>query len=280
MNGYLSMPMTVPQIIAKTFSLIRANFVRCLVLVSVVLVPVYIAVLSLRLFTIALAEGNGPVPGLRTSGASLFGILGGIGTCLTFVMLMKGIPGLCIRDKQTVRQVCRQMLPRSGTVIWAAVRVGVVVAVGLLLLVVPGIIFFLWYSVTIPVVLAEDREAVQAMWRSKSLVSGNLARTFLLLLLVAIITATIYWPISVVGRHVGQAIGQDNAQLRMLVSGAFQLAGAVLVTPITVIAEILLYYDLRIRKEGLEELAKDLGGDDTIADAPTTSPLNEQSAQP
>ena len=47
-----------------------------------------------------------------------------------------------------------------------------------------------------------------------------------------------------------------------MVTGLFEIAGTILATPISAVAFILLYYDLRIRKEGfdLEMLSQTLGG--------------------
>ena len=55
----------------------------------------------------------------------------------------------------------------------------------------------------------------------------------------------------------------NNIMIMTFVNQLFSLAGQILIVPIGAIAYILLYYDLRIRKEGfdLQMLANSIGSD-------------------
>ena len=74
-----------------------------------------------------------------------------------------------------------------------------------------------------------------------------------------------------VGALATASIPKTDYTAVMAVNSLFSLAGQVLVMPISAAAFILLYYDLRIRKEGfdLEMLAKDLASRGADSDAAT-----------
>jgi hypothetical protein len=64
----------------------------------------------------------------------------------------------------------RYGLKRLWSVILVSILVGLVVAGGFILLVIPGIIFLVFLSVSIPVLIVEGRRGTQAMGRSWNLV--------------------------------------------------------------------------------------------------------------
>jgi uncharacterized membrane protein len=78
----------------------------------------------------------------------------------------------------------RIFLPLLGTTI----LLSLVVMAGFLLLFVPGIIFLLWYFLTIQVVVLEGLSGQAALKRSRQLMKGNIGAAFLLGLLVWVIT--------------------------------------------------------------------------------------------
>jgi hypothetical protein len=59
--------------------------------------------------------------------------------------------------------------------------VSIATAVGLALFVVPGVVFFVWYSLTAPVIKIEDRGVFAAMRRSRRLIRGSFWTVLLLL---------------------------------------------------------------------------------------------------
>lgn len=69
--------------------------------------------------------------------------------------------------------VISQARPLVGPLWWASILVGLVVIVGFFLLIIPGIIFAVWYSFTIMVVVLEGLRGNEAMRKSKSYVQGR-----------------------------------------------------------------------------------------------------------
>ena len=155
----------------------------------------------------------------------------------------------------------RFVLPKLWTLIWASILVGVIFIVGLLLFVVPGIIFGLWLSLTTSVIVVESQKSVAGMGRSKALTSGNLSKVFGVLFVVLVIQLIIGAVFAGCGALIAKMAAANSLTLNFLIRQIFSIVAGVLVAPIGATALILLYYDLRIRKEGfdLEMLAKTMG---------------------
>lgn len=135
-----------------------------------------------------------------------------------------------------------------------------------LLLIIPGLLLAVWLLVTAPVVVLERKAAFGAFKRSKQLCDGSHWRNAAVLLLTILISAV-----------VGMVVGAMSGALLRGIEGAFPelfsdwminwLLIAVLavvqhglVTPISLISLVLVYYDRRVRKEGYDTktLAEDL----------------------
>ena len=147
---------------------------------------------------------------------------------------------------------------------------GIVVAVGVLLVaallaagqagaailipLVPAAIFvailvFTRWLFASPVVIIEQAGPVAAMRRSWHLVRGFTPRVFGITLLTGLITGILSAAIGALLTIVTQ-VGDDN--VRLLLEQLASLIVSVVVQPITFIVVVLLYYDLRIRKEAFD----------------------------
>jgi hypothetical protein len=132
-------------------------------------------------------------------------------------------------------------LARFFPIVGAAICVGLAGAFGMLLLIVPGIIWFLMWSVTIPVVVVEQLGPIQAMRRSAELTRGHrwkIFGIFLLLFLINVISRAILAAIlHAIGGAWFEGIG-------LWVWSALIIAfGAIMTT--------IIYHDLRVAKEGV-----------------------------
>ncbi len=75
---------------------------------------------------------------------------------------------------------------RFWSLLAATILVGLIVVLGTIALVVPGIIFLTWYVYTIPAVMLEDKGALEGMSASKAFGRDKKWRTFLIFLTVAV----------------------------------------------------------------------------------------------
>lgn len=119
-----------------------------------------------------------------------------------------------------------------------SLMIGFVILGGLILLVIPGIIFMVWFSFSYYVLIEEGISGVDAMKRSKSLVSGKWFAVFGRLLVVFIGGIVIGSIFSVLTGMVDQMVGAT------LISIVGMFANAV-VAPISVAYLYLLYKELK-----------------------------------
>ncbi len=141
---------------------------------------------------------------------------------------------------------------------------GAAIALGFLLLFVVSVVFFALYVFvavrilfTSQAVIAENTGPVAAIKRSWNLTKGYWWRTFGILLLIGVLTFLItFVPTSIFGAIYGAIAIRSgeppNFVQQQLVNSVIQAITSVLVTPFSLIAYTLMYYDLRIRKEGFD----------------------------
>jgi hypothetical protein len=134
--------------------------------------------------------------------------------------------------------------PRVFRFILSAMLVGLVSTIGCCMLVVPGIIFWLWFSLVGPVIMLENRGPIDAMSRSRELMRDNLGKAFKLGLVVAILS--VFFQLFLMAFQ--SFVPWPHLFLKFFVTNLL----GVLLLPIQLAPTILLYYDIRIRKEAFD----------------------------
>jgi uncharacterized membrane protein len=172
----------------------------------------------------------------------------------------------------TVGEAMKTLLTRGVPVLVAFVTLGLVLLLGCALCVVPGVLFMLvwmiWFPLTSQVIVVENLGPFVALSRSKQLASGNVGKVLALGLVLWLLTMLVSGLLGQVGGLIGRLALPDRKLEQVVVSQVSQSIGQILAMPISSIAMILLYYDLRIRKEGfdLQMLAQTLGTQGMPAD--------------
>lgn len=167
---------------------------------------------------------------------------------ITQAAIIHAISKSYLGEPVTVGECYSQALKRFMPLLLTYILVYLVVIVGFILLIIPGIIFSLWYSMAGPVVVIENTSGGAAMGRSKELASGNLASLFALFFLIGIINGAI-------------GVGFEYLPAPLILN---QIAGQILSSLLMAFAAtalVLFYFSCRCKKEGfdLEVLAKSFG---------------------
>lgn len=138
-----------------------------------------------------------------------------------------------IRDA-SVSQLFGSVGPVALPLFLASLLVGIAVAVGLILLIVPGLFLLTIWAVVAPVVVLEQRGVLGSISRSQELVKGNGWGVFGVIVIVFLITAG-------VGILVGAIVGGGNDVVRAVVGWLLN----VLLAPVAALATSVLYFELR-----------------------------------
>lgn len=125
---------------------------------------------------------------LGAVGALIGTVVSLIGTFLVWGALVTAVDD--VRDGRvdlSVSDTFRASKDRLGQVAIAGIIVGLIVGIGLILLVVPGLFALTWLFAVIPVVVLEKLDFGQAWNRSIELVKGNAWQVFVLILLTFLV---------------------------------------------------------------------------------------------
>ena len=253
-------PMGIGDILDATFRLYREKFATLMVIALVVFVPYAVIRGGLAAMggvaTLDLLSNDAP----RQAPDPLIAF----GNLLETLVLLAIVVPVCegaimhcvsanyLGENLSAWDSYRRALPRVLPLVGTQFLAGIVVMLGMLALIVPGIIFSLRYTLNPAVVMLEGVAGMAALKRSTELMRGNLGKAFSLLFLAAMLALLME---GFAGVLVGLVIKN-----RFLFEFFAQIVEA-MVLPIQVTPLILLYYDLRIRKEAfdLQQLAQQLG---------------------
>src|SRR3954470_4534516 len=136
-------------------------------------------------------------------GAVLAGLISFLATFWLEAALVEAVQD--IRDGRadlSVSETFRRVGPRLGAVIGASVLAGLAIALGLVLLIVPGLILLTLWCLLVPAIVLEGTPAMQAFGRSRDLVRGYgmsvfgvIVLAFLVLLAATIVVAIVLAPV-------------------------------------------------------------------------------------
>lgn len=104
--------------------------------------------------------------------------------------------------KKNVKTDAKSLLTSSWSKLfpysWVLFLVGIICVAGFILLVVPGIIFTIWFGLALYVFVFEDMQGMDALYRSRALVKGYWWPVFGRLLLFGFLAGVVSW-IPVIG---------------------------------------------------------------------------------
>jgi hypothetical protein len=245
-------PKRLGEILSSAFNIYKANASQLILIVAVVVVPLSLisALFSGVVFApdkVRVTNTGGVVvfdyAGRGLGVALLAGAIGALIAVLISAVLQAAIlraaAQATIGDPVDVEASYRYGLKRLWSVILVSILVGLVVAAGFILLVIPGIIFLVFLSVSIPVLIVEGRRGTEAMGRSWNLVKGNFWHAFGVIVVAALIVGIITGIIGAIGGH--------NWAVRWIFTSIAQI----LTVPFASLVSVLLYLDLRARSESL-----------------------------
>ncbi|MEO7962749.1 MAG: hypothetical protein ABIT38_02435, partial [Gemmatimonadaceae bacterium] len=140
--------------------------------------------------------------------------------------------------------------PFMGRLIGASLLISFVISFGLILLIIPGIIIGCGLLLTTPAIVLENiPRATDAMGRSWALSRGFRRKIFgaIFVSLVLLILPGI-----ALGILLGSGAADDATTPVALIAMIVQAILQILIYPFFYVVTTVLYYDLRVRKEGLD----------------------------
>jgi hypothetical protein len=150
----------------------------------------------------------GLVSWLLVVALGVIGVLLAIGISVIGVYLVQGALTKAVEDIRdgradlSVGQTLRSVTPRLGPLIGASLLAGIAIAIGFLLLIIPGVILLTLWVLIVPVIVLENQPLGSSFGRSNQLVRphfwqvlGVIALTFLILIVFGIIIGLLLSPL-------------------------------------------------------------------------------------
>lgn len=266
-------PLSVGEVLDVAIKIYWRNAATLLTLVLLVVAPVQLLVSLVYVSAIpdydeSLFSEPTPTGELDTrdlwisTAAFLIGLLlSFVAATIATAACFKAVADAYLGEPSRWRTSLRFALRRAHSILWITILGTVLSLLGLVLLIVPGVWLWVSFAVAVPVLLTEGVKGRRALGRSRRLVRGRWWPTFGILLLGTLLTgivATVFTGL-LEGLLVTD-LGDDVVAVVILDAVATTIA-AVLTTPFTAAFVAVVYFDLRVRKEGfdLQLLAERIG---------------------
>jgi hypothetical protein len=200
--------------------------------------------------------------GAYFAGQTLMIALSFLGYLLGTVACYRAIADTYLGRETSARASLRYAGSRLGATLWLTIVLAIGLLVGFMALLVPGVWLWVAWTVAYPVMLVEGSGGVAALRRSFKLVetrwwatAGRMAVTFILVGVVTTVATLLF--IAPTGWFV-----DDTSFGALILEHAANLVVSLVTTPFVAAVTTLVYFDLRVRKEGfdLALLAERMGG--------------------
>ena len=249
-NKNLQRELSIGEILSQTFTLYSRNFVQ-------ILIPFLAAGILTGLVTMAVRAviiiPEAPVQPttqqllawfptfLTATLTSIFlpGIVSWIANAITTGITIKFTSDMLEKGQANLRTAFNFTLTKILFLLAAGIITGIVIVLGLVALIIPGVIFALMFSLVYPAIMLEGKGILGSFSRSRALVSNRWLKTFGLLLLVGIVVAIV--------NGISVLIASPFGVVSPLISGVL----TALITPILAIATTLYYYSMKARTQPL-----------------------------
>lgn len=235
----------------------RNKFATMLKAVAVVIVPVQ--VLNV-LITLSLPDTSITAGATTTSSDSewagvaallLILMINIVSSALAEAACLKAVSDTYLGTETGWRASLRFGFRRLGSLLWLTLIHGVIVLLGFVACIAPGVWLYVAWSVAVPVLLIEGTRGFGALGRSFNLVRRRWWPTAGILLLANLLATAVAAGIGLLALPLLIA-GRDNEFVYDLANGVFGAVASVLTIPFVAAVVAVIYFDLRVRKEGFD----------------------------
>ena len=254
-------PLSVGDLLDETIRLYRRNALLFIGIGAVVTVPSLVLQIGPVLAaSVAPEDGATLFVGLYVILALLFGLA----YLVMFAAMIHAVSEACLDHRLTIGQAYARGLRRIGSLLGLSI-VYTLATLVLFITIVGWIFIAIAWGFAYHALLLEGLGIRAALGRSRALVRGSWWRVFgitLLFFMFVGIISSFFSLLSAIPVSIAALSGDEGAGLiiGLVFSTIVGAVGQMILAPLTYVAWTLLYYDLRVRKEGfdLELLAREI----------------------
>jgi hypothetical protein len=262
-------PLGVGEILDHAIQVYRKNFLPLVTMTAVVVVPVSVITILVNLSTRSASSNTSGTSfggiefgststdahdaSVRLAGSVIVLVLGLIAGRLAVGACTRGISDAYLGGERADARTSLAVALRAGfSLIWLEVLAIPAIAIGLVFCIVPGVWLWTSWVVATPALLVEGVRGRHALARSFELVKPRFWPTLGLAILAALLTAVLASSFSFLLVGVVFATHDTGSTGFIISSGVIGMLSSLVTTPFVAAAYVLLYYDLRVRREGLD----------------------------
>ena len=248
-------PLSTGELLDRTFSLYRSHFALFL---GIFALP-YLSVLALQCLAFAFRTPGAELRNVLTN--AVFGIALGllslVAAAASQAATVVAVSNVHLDRPAGVMDSFSKVKNQIAGVIGLSLKMGILMGLGFLALIVPGILLMIRWSLAVPAKVLENKSSGEAMSRSSELSRGNRGRIFVIWFLFTVlsigVSMLLQWPIQIAaGGARGLTAMQHAAAGWQVASLVATFISQCLVGPLATIAFSLVYYDERVRKEAFD----------------------------
>ena len=266
-------PLGIGETLDVAIRIYLTHWRTLLKLVAIVVVPVQALsiLVSSSMFDSSLLTPTPPgsdasVPdadsfGTLVAGTLLVFLIGQLGAIFATASCFRAISEAYMGRPSDWRDSIRVVRGRFASIVWVAFLAFLLALLAAFLLILPGIWLWISWSVAIPALLVEGFRGRRALGRSFALVRRHWWRVFGAIVLGGIVASLVAGAFGALLGIVLVTGAVDSEFLLLMIDGTINTIAAVITTPFSAALVVVIYYDLRVRKEGfdLELLAQGVG---------------------
>jgi hypothetical protein len=280
-------PLGIGETLDVAIKIYTRNATTLVRLVLFVVAPINL--LSLAVQASALPQSNGVTfdeatgridvndSDVWTAGAGVLvsGLLVLLATTLASAACFKAVADAYLGEQTNWRGSLGYAARRFRSVIWVTLLGWVLVVLGAVLCILPGVYLWVSFAIAVPVLLTEQLRGRKALGRARDLVRGRWWKVFAVVLLGTLLTSIVSGIFSALGTAAIFAGSDVNTVPGFAAQFVADTVANTLTVPFTAAFVTVIYFDLRVRKEAfdLQLLARQIGVDPPEGDAAPLAPL-------
>lgn len=262
MQGGQTGPRSFGQVMDAAFSIYTRQFVPLAKIAAAVWIPLILALVAIDLYRFAEVAGGDlyivgeairPLEESRIlTGSILLAVLYVFGFLLVVGASLRAASQAYLGQTPEVGPSIRFAAGRFGHMFWLLILLVLFLGLASFAFLVPAIYLSIVWILAMPALLLEKRGGFKALGRSNGLIKDFWWRTFGIVIVIAIFTTIVGAVIPGLIASVLDGLSDDNFTLWILLTDIVTGLGFIFTAPIWASAITVMYYDMRVRKEGFD----------------------------
>jgi hypothetical protein len=253
----LAGPLDVFATVRTALGLYGADALKLWQTIAIVVIPVQALVFVLRAITVPSGSEliNSKIylmPGASDGGFVAVSVLGELLALLALLVSVGAtyriLLGRHLHHPADLATSFSFALERALPLLWVSLLTFLVVAIGIICLILPGIYLAISLAVAVPVLMAEDRRGLAALRRARELVAGHWWHVLGAIVVAAVVAVVGEVVIDLLARAIVSGVSPHSVSGLLLINAIVSALVSILFYPFTAAVPVVLYVDMLARQ--------------------------------